>query len=203
MKILAFGAHPDDIEVSVGGTILKYRQRGDQVIGIIVTVPFNKEIRIEEAKKAAAILDMDLKILDLNPNEVIFTRKLVGTFDNIIGKYAPDIIYTHWINDTHQDHRNVALTTIAAARYNKSSLYMYEQTIPGGIGISSFKAQLYIDISDVIDKKMESILAHRSQVYKNKEWWLSGLKGRCAHHGYQIGVKYAEVFEVIKEINKL
>lgn len=80
---------------------------------------------------------------------------------------------------------------------------MYEQTIPGGIVPYGFRMQSLIDISDVIDLKLNSILAHKSQVDSNGDWWLYGIEGRAMYRGYQINVKFAEAFEVIKEVKSI
>lgn len=203
LKVLAIGAHPDDLEISVAGTLLRHREMNDEVTGVVVSIPYDKENRRKETIAAAEILGINLKILDLDASQIQFDRSFVGVIDGLLKEYRPDVLYTHWLHDSHQDHHHIAQATIAAARHNLCSVYMYEQTIPGGIGADAFRAQSYIDISNVIDKKMESVLAHKSQIFRNREWWLNGLKGRCAYHGYQIGVQYAEVFEVVKEINRI
>lgn len=200
MRVLVFGAHPDDIEIGMGGTIVKYSQNNHNVLEVITTIPNQKSTRWNEAENAAKILGAEINILDLDPNEIIFSRKLVREYDKIIRDFSPDVIYTHWNHDSHQDHVAVSNAVIASARKNNCSLYMYEQTIPGGIVPYGFRTQSYVDISDVIDTKTASIMAHKSQVEANDEWWLYGVKGRAMYRGYQIHTKYAEAFEVIKEI---
>ena len=80
---------------------------------------------------------------------------------------------------------------------------MYEQAIPSGITPFGFKPNMFVDISDVIDKKIESVLAHQSQVKNFSKEWIDGIKGRAKYWGYQINVQYAETFEVIKYIKKI
>ena len=80
---------------------------------------------------------------------------------------------------------------------------MYEQTIPGGIAPYGFRTQSFVNISDVVDTKINSVMAHKSQLKMNNEWWLYGIKGRAMYRGYQISVKYAEAFEVVKEIREI
>lgn len=203
MRILAFGAHPDDIEVGMGGTIAKYIKRKCSVVMIVATVPNKEETRRKEAEAAAWILGAELIILDIKPNKMIFTRELVHTFDQVIRGHSPDIVFTHWNHDSHQDHVTVANAVIASTRANNCSLYMYEQTIPGGIVPHGFRAQSFVDISEVIDVKMNSIRAHKSQMKLNGEWWLYGIRGRAMYRGYQINVNYAEAFEVVKEIKEI
>jgi LmbE family N-acetylglucosaminyl deacetylase len=77
---------------------------------------------------------------------------------------------------------------------------MYEQTIPGGIVPGGFKAQSFVDISEFIDQKIESIRAHASQHEINGDLWFQGVRGRASYRGFQINVAFAEAFEVVKEI---
>lgn len=203
MAIVVFGAHPDDMEIGMGGTIAKYTQAGYDVYMVLVEIPNNKEQRLSEAKKASKILGADLIFLDMDPDELVFSRKIVREFDNIIKEYSPNAVYTHWNHDSHQDHVVVTEGVIAATRKNRCSLYMYEQTIPGGIVPYGFRMQSMVDISEVMDIKENSILAHESQVNSNGDWWLYGIKGRAMYRGYQINVKFAEAFEVVKEIKSI
>ena len=203
MNIIVFNPHPDDAEVLMGGTIAKYTQKGHDVLIVVVTIPSQKEKRIEESEKAAAILGARISVLDLDPYELVFNRKLVEVFDEVIKDFPPDIIYTSWIHDSHQDHVNVSKTTIAAARKNNCSLYMYEQALPSGLTPYAFRAQAFVDVSDTMELKIESVLAHQSQVQNFSEQWIQGILARATYMGFQINVKYAEAFEVVKEIKRI
>jgi len=203
MNIIIFSPHPDDAEVLMGGTIAKYAQKGHDVLIVVVTIPIQKEKRIEESKKAAAILGARLSILDLNPHELVFNRRTVETFDSVIRDFPPDIIYTSWIHDSHQDHITVSRATIAAARRNRCSLYMYEQALPSGLTPYGFRAQAFVDISDTIELKIKSVSAHQSQIQSFSEQWVQGIIARATYMGFQISTKYAEAFEVVKEIKDI
>lgn len=203
MNVVVFSPHPDDAEVLMGGTIAKYTQKGHNVLIVVVTVPNQKEKRIEESEKAAKILGANILILDLNPYKLTFDRRLVEVFDGVIKDFPPDIIYTSWIHDSHQDHVNVSQATIAAARKNSCSLYMYEQALPSGLTPYGFRPQVFVDISDTIELKKESVLAHQSQVQNFSEQWIQGIIARATFMGFQINVNYAEAFEVVKEISEI
>lgn len=200
MKVLSIGAHPDDIEVGMGGTVASYCKRGHQVLMVTSTIPNNFSMRYKEAENAAKLLGADFLCMELPPDELIFSRALVRRVDEIVKAYLPDVIYCHWNHDSHQDHVALSNAVVAATRKNTCPVYMYEQTIPGGITPYSFRTQMFVDITDVIDKKIDSILAHSSQVGNNRDWWAYGVKGRAMYRGYQMNVKYAEAFEVIKDI---
>lgn len=203
MNIIVFSPHPDDAEVLMGGTIAKYTQRGHNVLIVLVTIPNQKEVRVEESKKAAKILGARLSMLDLNPYELMFNRSLVEMFDKIINDFQPDIIYTSWIHDSHQDHIAVSRATIAAARKNRCSLYMYEQALPSGLTPYGFRVQAFVDISDTIETKIKSVSAYQSQVQKYGEQWIRGIVARATYIGCQINTKYAEAFEVVREIKNI
>ena len=205
MNVLVFGAHPDDFEVGMGGTIARYTNAGHRVTCVICVIPNMFEIRREESLKSAKVLDVELLFIDSNPEDFRLTRKLVKDFDSIINDCNPDLIFTHWHLDSHQDHRIVAEATFASARKNASSLYMYEQMIPGGIMPYGFKSQMFVDVTDTIDTKIESVSCHESQMKRLNpdSMWENGITGRAAYRGYPINVKYAEAFEVVKELKEI
>jgi len=202
MNTLIFGAHPDDVEIGAGGSISKFVKLGYKVCIVLVTVPNNKKVRVNEAKEAAKILGSQINILALDPYELVNSRKLVEIFDKIISDFNPEQIFTHWNRDSHQDHVAITDAVIASTRKNNCSVYMYEQTVPGGVVPYAFRSQLYIDITDDIKPKLDSTLAHKSQVKNNKMSWIDGIEGRAKYHGYQVGFDYAETFEIIKQIGK-
>lgn len=200
MKVLVFGAHPDDLEIGMGGTIAKHVDAGDDVLMVVGTVPSQAERRKEEARKGAEILGGELRFLEIESDEFEYNRRLVGQIDALLKELDPELIYTHWDQDSHQDHNNLSRGVMSATRKNRCSVLMYEQTIPGGIVPGGFKAQSFVDVSAYIDRKIESIRAHDSQHELNGDLWLQGVRGRASYRGFQINVEYAEAFEVIKEI---
>jgi LmbE family N-acetylglucosaminyl deacetylase len=200
MRVLVFGPHPDDVEVGMGGTIAKYAKAGHEVTVVIATIPSNVEIRKKESLEAAKILGAKLEFLDIDPHKINHTRETIGLFDKPIREHSPDIVYTCWNKDSHQDHQVVAKAVISATRKNRGSLYMYEQMIPSGIMPDVFRAQAFVDISNEIDAKMNSVKAHKSQLEHHKDGWLSGIEGRARYRGFQIGATHAEAFEIVREI---
>jgi len=201
MRVLIFGAHPDDMEIGMGGTIAKHVDAGHDVVMVCATVPTRHEERMLEAKEGARILGARLEVLDLPPDDIGHNRRTIREFDRLFVSFDPHLVYTHWDQDSHQDHNAVSRAVITAGRRNRSSILMYEQTIPGGVVPGGFKAQSFVDISEQMDRKRESILVHRTQIELNGgDWWLEGVRGRAMYRGYQMNVRYAEAFEVVKEI---
>lgn len=205
MKILVVGAHPDDIEPQMGGTIAKFTKKGYEVVIIQFTDTGEKEkdIRNRESLKSAEILGAKIKYLHYEQNNFIFKRELVQKLDNIIAEYQPDEIYTCWEHDSHQDHQTVSKIVLAASRKNIANVYFFEPIIPGGITPYGFKSNYFIDISDTIDTKIKSIKAYNSQLNKFGDNWIHAIYGRAKLRGFQINVSYAEAFHIVKKINKI
>ena len=212
LTILAIGAHGDDIELACGGTIAKAVINGHEVIMVLVTGHAsndhnNMKIRAQgvaqqEAKAAAKILGVSkLHILGYQDTCVPYSAELVSKLDDIITDCKPDIIFTHFVFDTHQDHIRTAHSTISAAR-RQNTILLYEPMNPSGQGYVPFRPQVYTDISQTIDTKINSLKAHKSQYEKYTETWIEAVVARAKFRGFEMGVDYAECFEVVRaELN--
>ena len=197
--VIVFGAHPDDVEIGMAGTIRRLAAAGNEVYSCIASIPDHRDRRVIEAQEAARILGIrEVIVLPLQVEELGYNRQSIGAIDAIIRSLNPHSVFTHWIEDSHQDHVNVTRCVVAATRKNSFNVYMYEQTIPGGITPAAFRAQYIVDVSSVINEKMDSIRAHWTQMKRNGDWWLEGIRGRAMYRGYQIQTQYAEAFEIIK-----
>jgi N-acetylglucosamine malate deacetylase 1 len=202
-SIIAFGAHPDDIEIGMAGTVAKLTGMGYDVQLVVATLPSFVKTDTKEQRKKESIMSAQVmgcntpEFLDLAPEEIMFTRTFVSQIGEIIHRYDPEAIFTQWIGDTHQDHIMLTRAVIAAARdlYN---LFMYETTIPGGISENAFRPQLYIDISQSVDVKRNALDCFDSQKIRCGPLWIDALIGRCSYRGYQMNTKYAEAFEVVR-----
>ena len=185
MRIIVFGAHPDDMEIGMGGTIAKHVEAGDDILMVVATVPSQRELRTQEARAGAEVLGARLEILDIPPDDLGVNRRTIREFDRLLTSVDPHLVYTHWDQDSHQDHNAVSRAILAAGRRNRCSVLMYEQTIPGGVTPGGFKAQSFVDITDYIDRKCRSILVHRTQIDQNGgDWWLDGVRGRAMYRGW-------------------
>ncbi|NOJ29093.1 MAG: hypothetical protein DA328_02885 [Nitrososphaeraceae archaeon] len=202
-SILVFGAHPDDLEIGMGGTIPKLVGSGYEVNLVIATLPNfvesdKKEERRQEATMSAKIMGCKTpEFLDLSPEELTYERKFVTLIDNVIKKHDPSAVFTQWIGDSHQDHQILTKAVISASR-DLNDLYMYETTIPGGITEQTFRSQLYIDITSTIEIKKNALECFDSQRIRCGNFWIDSIIGRCSYRGYQMNTKYAEAFEIIK-----
>lgn len=213
MNILAIGAHFDDIEISMGGTIAKAIKKEHYVKCLIMTesdysnydgtLMRSKELSQQEGISALAILGVtDIDIFNFSTKNMPYNSQSVEAINKIIDKVKPDMIFTHHINDTHQAHKNTAWATISASRYY-NTIYMYEPTYPSGRGAEPFNPHCYINISDTIDLKITSLKAHESQYKKYGKHWIEAIKGRARMRGLECGSDYAECFTVVREKREL
>jgi len=201
--IIAFGAHPDDLEIGMGGTIAKLSAMGCSVQPVIATLPNFAKSDTKEGRKSESMLSAKVMgckspiFLDLSPEHMVFGRKLVTLIDSLITEHKPDSVFTQWHGDSHQDHQILTSSVISACR-NQNNLFMYETTIPGGITQNSFRPQLFVDITKTIDIKKNALECFQSQFSRCGEIWIPAVIGRCSFRGYQVDAKYAEAFEVVK-----
>jgi LmbE family N-acetylglucosaminyl deacetylase len=210
MKILAIGAHADDVEIGCGGTLAKSIENNHDVKIVVVSdsvynnydgkiLRTQEEVNTESynAIKKLGINKENLLFLNFPNKDIPYDSKVVEELNKIIDEYKPELILTHWTFDTHQDHRNTALATISAAR-NHNNILMYEPFPPSGRSYVAYRPQVYIDISNNMDSKLESIKSHKSQLNKYGDDWIDSIKGRAKMRGFESGVKYAETFELVR-----
>jgi LmbE family N-acetylglucosaminyl deacetylase len=207
MKILAIGSHLDDIELACGGTLAQAVKNGHEVLMLSMTTSeyqnFDGKVlrtsneALYEGADGAKIIGAFLKVLDFPIKNIPYDGSSVEAIDRIISEFKPDLIFTHWIHDTHQDHKNTALATISAARrYN--NILMYEPFPPSGRSYEAFRPQVYSDITNTLQVKIDALVAHKSQFIKYGEEWIEATKGRAKMRGYESGHSYAEVFEIVR-----
>lgn len=199
VKILAIGAHPDDVEIGCGGFLLKSTHAKDEVFIYCLTRgeaggggrdQREKEARISaEMIGAQAIWFGEFQDTELNP-----TGALVNNIEAVIDQVNPDIIFTHAKNDEHHDHRAVGLCTIEAARHYPTIL-AYEIPLT-----KNFQPQIYVDISDVIQMKVKLISLYHSQKAK-RYLWKDAIYGLAQYRALQSRLRdtqFVEAFQVVK-----
>jgi LmbE family N-acetylglucosaminyl deacetylase len=198
MKVLAIGGHPDDVELGAGGTIARHVKEGDKVYFLVLTSGEQsgaKSEREREARESARILKVESIMFGGIPDtRVADGIETIMVIENIINKIKPDRIYTQCPKDRHQDHRNTALATFSAAR-RVAEIFSYESPD----SYPNFIPQYYVQIDSTISQKVLALKQYHSQ--QNKRFFeVSAIKGLAQFRGYQIGVPYAEAFEVVRMI---
>lgn len=200
MNILSIGAHPDDIEIGCAGTLLKWKEKGFKHYLMVMTdgaMGGDISLRRKEQEKAAEILGAEDIILGgFKDTDLEYQGKiLVDTIEDALKKIKPAFVLVNYPEDTHQDHRALALATISAARYSKNVLF-YEC-----VNSVDFHPTVFVDISPSIEKKFEVLKAHASQIDKTNIEGLSILeiaKAMAHFRGTQGRVKYGEGFQALR-----
>lgn len=196
MKILAVGAHPDDIEIGCAGNLLKYANSGHDLYLMVMTTGEKggdtETRKAEQARSAEILKARDLiwggyEDTQLSPN----MNKLVSDIENILKKIKPDFFLVNYGDDSHQDHRSLYKAAISASRYTRNVLFYEVPTT------QNFSPSVFVDIRDTMDGKIESLLAHESQVTKTNIEGLSIVdiaRSTAVFRGIQGRVGLAEGF---------
>lgn len=225
IDILAFGAHPDDVELSCGGTIFKEVQNG-KTVGVIdltkgeLGTRGTAETRKEEASKAADILGISFRE-NLNFSDGFIMNDKAHQLEIIkkIRQYRPEIVLCNAVDDRHTDHRK-ASQLVSDACY-LSGLVKIETHSEGEVDLQGpwrpktiyhyiqwkpLQPDVVVDISSFIDQKMASVLAYSSQFYDpmslapetpiSSKNFVDSIRYRAADLGRLVGVDYAEGFNV-------
>jgi LmbE family N-acetylglucosaminyl deacetylase len=197
--VVGIGAHPDDLEIGLGGTLAKLRKQGARVVMAVVSIPKDYEVRRAEAERAAQILGCDLEILfPEGPIRIedIKTSRLVGAFDALVKEHAPAAVFTHSSADFHNDHLLVHQACLPVQRRAPFDFFSYHPTNCYPVPVN-FHPNVYVDISDTIDAKMHAITAHASQ-FQGRGLDTEIYREYAHVQGRIIGAGYAEGLDAMR-----
>lgn len=227
LDVIAFAAHPDDAELSMGGTLAKLSENKLNV-GIIdftegeLGTRGTVETRYSESAEASKILGIsyreNLKIPD---GKVKLKEEYVNKVVAKIREFQPKIIFAPYFNDRHPDHIGASqivkeamffsgtpkyitsVNSIEQEAYRPEKLYYYMQTY-------EFAPSFVYDISETFEKKMNAIKAYKTQFHNpniegpetfiSKPGFINYLKARVEYWGFRIGKDYGEPFYCEEEI---
>ena len=222
MNILALGAHPDDVEFLCAGTLFKYKQQGHKIF-IALTTSGNQgsneydsreeiaAIREAEQLEAAKLLDAEVRFLRFDDEGLLNTPESRRAVINAIRWANPDVIFTNYPQDPSTDHgttgRIVSEVILSLPGKNipadempcmkKVSVFFWD--VPAGI---DFLPEVYVDISDVMDLKLEALSKHESQInwmaVFSDDNFLEYCQTLNRLRGIQAGCKYAEGFRAYR-----
>jgi LmbE family N-acetylglucosaminyl deacetylase len=199
MKVLAIGAHPDDIELGAGGTVARHVKEGDEVHFLVLTFgekTEKKENRKLEAEESARALKVkSLSFGDIEDTKVSEGIDTINIIEDAINRIKPNRVYTQCLKDRHQDHRNTAYASFSAAR-KVAEVFSYESPD----SYPDFVPQYYIQISEnMMNTKIKALQNYNTQ--RNKPFLeAEAIKGLAMFRGYQVGILYAEAFEVARVV---
>ena len=223
MRILAIGAHPDDVEILCSGTLALCKERGDEIFIAIATngnvgtgdPAITREhigaIRHEEAKKSVAHIGATLIWMDFDDEWLFDNRQTRERFIDAIREARPNVMIIHDLNDYHPDHRlagSIARDCRIPASVPLVKTKFPETPIPTVFAMdtvfgNSFDPEFYVNISPVIEIKKKMLLTHHSQAA-----WLKHVYGteitdsmliQGKFRGLQAGYEYAEGFKLIHD----
>ena len=197
--VLAIGAHPDDIELGIGGTVAVLADAGVNVVMAIVSVPAEYEVRVAEANDSAAILGCELRILlegGCRRIEDLKNYQLVGLLDALVKESRPAAVLTHGPTDFHHDHVAVYHATVSAQRISLFDLYSYVPTMTRPVPVP-FEPNAFVDISSTMETKLRAIAAHKSQFY-SRGLPFEFYRDLARVNGRMVGVDYAEALAIDK-----
>jgi len=196
-RVLVVGAHPDDIEIACGAAMARMHDTGHVIWGLVMTQGEqggDSSVRPGEARQGANFLGLDSVRICNFPDTRLSEQAvpLITAIEEQMALCKPDMIFTHSLHDLHQDHRAVHEATLRAAR-NHDTIFCYESPSV----TQEFLPTFFVDVSDYIDVKIESIKEHwdqRGKPYVQSE----RVKGVAVFRGGQAKLRYAEAFEVVR-----
>ncbi|MFC0559908.1 bacillithiol biosynthesis deacetylase BshB1 [Halalkalibacter alkalisediminis] len=223
LDILAFGAHPDDVEIGMGATLAKYVEAGYRV-GICdltkaeLSSNGTVEIRQAEAKRAADVLGIDVRIqLTMADRGLkMISNDELAELVSIIRKYRPSIVFAPFKKDRHPDHGACA-KLIEEAVFNagikkypcKSRLDAYRPRDLYYYFINGYQhPDFVVDVTKTMEKKKQALMVYESQFVKTDDSvdtpltndYIAVVEGRERLFGKEVGVAFAEGFMTSKPI---
>ncbi|MBI2891861.1 MAG: PIG-L family deacetylase [Nitrospirae bacterium] len=203
MNILAIGAHPDDIEFGCAGALIRMRRdRGAKAFLMVMTCGEKggtPDLRRKEQMEAARIIGaQEVFWADFHDTELTNSREAIGSIERVLAEVKPDLVITNLPNDTHQDHRNLALNVITATRYISQVLFFESMTSV------DFLPSMFISLDDAaMEEKLKSLAAHRSQVERTHIAGMNAVEIARSHahsRGIQARARYAEGYVPLRYV---
>ncbi len=208
MNVLVVGAHHDDIELGCGGAVARLTAEGSTVFGLVLTnsethydlkgIHRTKEQAIVEARKAAAVIGLELTELDYPQSDngtLQYDVNLMRTIEDFITKNEIRLVFSHWQYDMNTDHEAAAkITTVAGRHVHSIVMYRSNWYQPD----RAFNGIFYIDISKTIEKKIRSLECYSVEIANRSREWIDSFIDHNRSFGFSIGAEYAEVFEPVR-----
>jgi len=159
--VLAIGAHPDDVEIGVGGILAAHRAAGDEVTVLTLSRGArggDADDRQHESLRAADLLGARLFLKDLTDTEITSGGPTVRLIEEVVREVVPTIVYTHTNHDRHQDHRAAHEATIVATR-SIDTVACYQSPS----STVDFRPTRFVSIDGFVERKLQLLECFASQ----------------------------------------
>ena len=191
-RVLAIGAHPDDIELGSYGTLCRLAETAEIHTLIMADCKEDGWGGRREDESWKALGGMRPRILDFKHDDLIPSQRTVRALGEVVREIRPDLVLTHTRWDTHQDHRAVEEITLAACRRRPITLLGYHAIS----STADFQSNLVVDITENFDRKLQAVACHTTQAnqaYMQPEWLRQWHYEKMAT---SVGLKLVELFHV-------
>lgn len=195
MNILAIGAHPDDLEIGCAGTLIKYAEQGNNVYMLVMTggeCGGDPSVRCEEQQVSAGLIGAKEVIWGgYQDAKLPLDQTLIQDIEYSVACLKPTFILAPYFDDTHQDHRHLSQCTVSATRYTRNVLFYECPTT------QNFTPTVFVDVTEQMDRKVNALLAHSSQVHRtrvNNVDIVSVAQANARFRGVQGRTQWAEGF---------
>lgn len=200
-KVLVIGAHPDDPETMCGGTMIKLREMGVEVVSVYLTggeagIPGKSHeesriIRTAEAKKACEIMGVQPVFMTQIDGNAEVNKAHYAEMKALIEEHKPDMVITHWPIDSHRDHRVCSILVYDAWRQTGYNFDLYYGEVMTGLQTQTFAPNRWVNITQQHEQKVKAYFSHESQDMTAIQEWHDAME---IMRGMECHTKYAEAF---------
>lgn len=222
--VLAFYAHPDDADVSCGGTLARWSELGSSVTLVVCTrgekgtmdASMDPQLleaeRIDELESSGKIVGLtDVIRLELADGEVDNTIEFRSILVSLIRKVRPEAVLcpdptavffgSGYFN--HRDHRELGWAVLDAVSPSAGLPHYFPESgashqVPIILLSGSLEADAFVDISGSITKKLDAVSCHKTQIGERVDWMREVISTRARETGKSVGVSYAEAFRLLE-----
>jgi LmbE family N-acetylglucosaminyl deacetylase len=164
-RVLAIGAHPDDVEIGAAGTLLAHGGAGDTVAILTLTRGArggDQAQRARESQQAADLIGARLFLDDLDDTHIAEGNPTIDIIEQVVAEIRPTVVYTHSLHDVHQDHRNTHRAAMVACR-RVGRVYCFQSPS----ATIDYRPAHFVTIDDYISRKLKVIGAFGSQATRD------------------------------------
>lgn len=208
-KILVFSAHPDDETISMGGSILKHQDKGDEIFWLNITNGniYQKSCiaKIKDVYKFKDVFNLELPEITLTDIPIY---DIISKIEKVVKNTKPNIVYIMNRSDIHSDHRYAFQAIYPCTKNFRApfirKILMYETLseteFSPALSENAFAPNVFVDISDYMGRKLAIMSIYSSEMMPdNLPRSHSAIKALATYRGSRIGVQYAEAFMLLFE----